>query len=204
MQVDRGRIRMAVGRWSWWQVCAMWLLATGLVTACGADPPGGDTVPSTEPPAASAEDRPAILAAAAVELVRNDNGFGRGPDPFVAIDVVERLGAPAEGGLRQDPAGAALTDADRAAIAAAFAPRPVTWVPRQFDPGTSPSYASGAAPEPPRAVVLLGAPEIDGDAAKVAVSLGCGRGCFTGGTYALHERDGTWNVTGKVGPWWIT
>jgi hypothetical protein len=178
--------------------------------ACGADPPSrviaeGSGAEGTDPAGTEqTADRAAVLAAAAHELVTKDNGFGQGPDPFVAIDVVERFSDDARPSA-EALSGELLDETARDAIAAAFAPRPITWVSRQFDPALGlGTMASGAAREPLRGIVLLAVPEIDGDAAKVAVSLGCGRGCFTGGTYALRKNNGAWSVTGKPGGWWIT
>jgi hypothetical protein len=55
------------------------------------------------------------------------------------------------------------------------------------------------------AVVTLAEPEIDDTTATAHSELYCGGLCAIGGAHELERQpDGTWAVTGEVGPQWIS
>jgi hypothetical protein len=148
--------------------------------------------PEPEEPAAADDDQALIMAMALEQLVTVDHTFGDGPPPFTEYLIQTHLAAGTAAGT-----GRPLTDGERAAIDGAIAPLgPVRWI---DDPDDWRTDDLGPTVE---GAVILGVdePAIDGDTARVPVSLWCGGLCGTWFTYRLDRVDGTWRVSGIDGP----
>jgi hypothetical protein len=144
-------------------------------------------------------DRWQILGAAAARRVLGDNSFG-GQPPFTAVEVVELLGraGPDDGSVQFDGDAVPLTEAERHAISDALAPLPVVFV-----PAGQPLPDDAHAPSTPR--LTIAQPVVSDGAVTVTTGLFCGSLCGIGGAHAFgRAADGTWVVTGAVGPQWIS
>lgn len=146
------------------------------------------------------DELPAVLAAAVVHRVLEDNSFGGG-NPFDLVQVIERLGTVDAMGFLDAGDGRELTDAERDEITAALAPLPIEFVPTDVLAGTD---AIDDAPVG-RAVVTLGAPsELEGRVV-ITSQLWCGGLCGIGGANELvRGADGTWSIGEPVGAQWIS
>jgi hypothetical protein len=137
----------------------------------------------------------------ALARVTRDNSFG-GQDVFGEIKVVDRLGTANRGMVEVGDDSPALSDAERAAVERALAPRTVVWVESLravIGPGPPPTSMPDLG-----AVLTLAMPEIDGDDAVMTSTLWCGALCGIGGSHTLHRgSSGAWAVTGTEGPSWI-
>jgi heat shock protein HslJ len=189
-------------------------------TTAPSDTAGGDTptsdsptsdsptsdAPTTAPTgdAAPADETTALLAAVAANRVFDDNSFGGSDDVFDAIGVVDALATVDDDGFAQVGADARpLSPEERAAITEALAPLPVRWI----EPGRRTAVFDRIMDGTARlgAVVTLAEPEIDDTTATAHSELYCGGLCAIGGAHELERQpDGTWKVTGEVGPQWIS
>ena len=186
-------------------------VALGVVASCGeaddAVPTGSATAPvaATTPAEVTEPTEPAgdaaVLASAVVWRATRSNGSGYGPDRFEHLYIVERLGqADAEGFITGEESGRPLGDGERAAIAAALAPRTVDWV-ASWEAVVD-EQATTTLPEG-RAIITIAEPAITGGRAEVAIELWCGfDGCASGSTLVLERsQDGAWTVTEQLVGW---
>lgn len=142
-------------------------------------------------------DTAAVLAAAVQELITVDHTFGEGPPPFTDYLLLDATDPAAGSGDPGDGVGRTLTDGERSAIEEVVSNYgSVQWI---ADPGDYRTddlrpTVEGAA------IVGVGEPVFDQQAALVPVSLWCGGLCGTWLTYRVEVVDGTWVVTGVDGP----
>ena len=168
----------------------MFLAFSVLVAACGTEEStGGDP---------GASQTAEMMAAALVELITEDHGFGEGPPPFTEYLIQNRIdlsagnatGSPSESARR-------LNDAEREAIEEAVREYGVVrWIDDPSDwitPDLVPTV-EGAA------ILGVGEPVIEADTGLVPVSMWCGGVCGIWLTYQLDMIDAVWVVTDIEGP----
>ena len=160
------------------------------IAGCGGDTGnGGDS---------AASETPEMMAAALVELVTVNHGFGEGPPPFTEYLIQNRIdlsaGSPE---ASTDESVRLLTDSEREAIEAAISEYgSVRWIddPAEWStPDLTPTI-EGAA------ILGVGEPVIETDTGLVPVSMWCGGACGTWLTYRLDLINDTWLVTDIEGP----
>jgi hypothetical protein len=161
-----------------------------LLSACGTDAStGGDLVESQTPE---------MMAAALVELITEDHGFGERPAPFTVYLIQNRIDpsamivdAPTDDSIRQ------LTDAEMRAIEDAVSEHGIVrWIddPAEWrTPDLTPSV-DGAA------ILGVGEPVVEDQSGLVPLSMWCGGLCGTWLTYRLDLIDKAWVVTDIEGP----
>lgn len=170
---------------------------TGMIFRDASMPPTDTTVPAD--PAAA--DRSAIIAAGVLSRITDHNSYG-GQDVFANVGIVETVGTPLPSDASVDfgAADPLLTDAEKAAIEDAIAPKHVVWLPADNDVLRA-ALESGQVD----AYVMIAAPTIDGDSATIITNMICGGLCGTGSAFVLaRQSDGTWTVTGETGVTWIS
>ena len=161
-----------------------------LVAACGTEEStGGD--PGTNQTAE-------MMAAALVELITEDPGFGEGSPPFTEYLIQNRID-PSAGKATGSPSESVrqLSDLEREAIEEAVREYGVVrWIDDPSDwqtPDLAPTI-EGAA------ILGVGEPVIEANTGLVPVSMWCGGLCGTWLTYRLDMIDDVWVVTGIEGP----
>ncbi len=168
----------------------MFLAFSVLVGACGTEEStGGDP---------DASQTAEIMAAALVELITEDHGFGEGSPPFTEYLIQNRIDTSAGNATASASESARqLTDAEREAIEGAVREYGVVrWIDDPSDwvtPDLAPTI-EGAA------ILGVGEPAIEADTGLVPVSMWCGGVCGTWLTYRLDMIDDVWVVTDIEGP----
>ena len=158
---------------------------------------------SPEPGPASARDVAAVVVAAVVARVMQDNSFG-GSAVFGHVNVVERYGSPTPDGFVTIDESSPLIETNvRLDVERALAPAVVTWIANAADViGTGQDLPSF---EEVGAVVTLSHPVVDGSRATITTGLWCGGECGIGGAQRLERTESQgWVVTGSDGPHWIS
>ena len=161
-----------------------------LLSACGTDAStSGDPVESQTPE---------MMAAALVELITENHGFGDGPAPFTVYLIQNRIDpsaitvdAPTDESIRS------LTDAEMRAIEDAVSEHGIVrWIDDATEwqtPNLVPSI-DGAA------ILGVGVPVVEGQSGLVPVSMWCGGVCGVWLTYRLDLINKAWVVTDIEGP----
>lgn len=165
-------------------------LEQGVVTGANVEAPLEDDRDPSTGIAADDADAAAILAASVKQILTVDHSFGvDSPPPFSDVRVADALGG---------TGGAALAGLHLEAVAEAvqdtgatleFTSDPRAMIDELFD-----------AQLPGVAVVTVEALHLDGDRAEVEMQLWCGSLCGVFLTYEVVQTDGTWTVTGPIGP----
>jgi hypothetical protein len=161
-----------------------------LLSACG-------TEASTSGDLAESQ-TPEMMAAALVELITENHGFGEVPAPFTVYLIQNRIDpsamivdAPTDDSIRP------LTDAEMRAIEDAVSQHAtVRWIddPAEWrTPDLAPSI-DGAA------ILGVGEPAVEDQSGLVPVSMWCGGLCGTWLTYRLDLINTAWVVTDIEGP----
>lgn len=161
-----------------------------LLSACGTDATTSDDTVESQ--------TPEMMAAALVELITENHGFGSGPAPFTVYLIQNRIDpsaiivdAPTDGSTRS------LTDAEMRAIEDAVSEYgTVRWIddPAEWQtPNLTPSV-DGAA------ILGVGVPVVEDQGGLVPVSMWCGGVCGIWLTYRLDLINKTWVVTDVEGP----
>ena len=160
------------------------------IAGCGGETGNGGDSPASE--------TPEMMAAALVELVTVNHGFGEGPPPFTEYLIQNRID-PSAGSpeASTDESARLLTDSEREAIEAAVSEYgSVRWIddPAEWStPDLTPTI-EGAA------ILGVGEPVIETDTGLVPVSMWFGGLCGTWLTYRLDLINDTWLVTDIEGP----
>ena len=172
------------------RVISVVLVLVVLVSACGTDgSTSGDLVESQTPE---------MMAAALVELITENHGFGEGPSPFTVYLIQNRIDpsvvivdAPTDDPIRP------LTDTEMRAIEDAVSEHGIVrWIddPAEWQtPNLTPSI-DGAA------ILGVGEPVVEDQSGLVPVSMWCGGVCGTWLTYRLDLINKAWMVTDIEGP----
>jgi hypothetical protein len=172
------------------RIGVVFLAFSVLVAACGrVESTGGD------PGSSQAAE---MMAAALVELITEDHGFGEGPPPFTEYLIQNRIDTSAGNAIASSSESARqLTGTERAAIEEAVREYGVVrWIDDPSDWQTSDLVPTieGAA------ILGVGEPVIEADTGLVPVSMWCGGLCGTWLTYRLDVVDDVWVVTDIEGP----
>jgi hypothetical protein len=132
-------------------------------------------------------DRWQILGAAAVDRL------GVGGTGYTTVNVVEVLGRATSDGFVNLDDGTLLTESERNAITQALGPRTVQFV-------TVAEWETSASDF---AVLSIAEPVVLDGQLTITTAMWCGSLCGAGGASAVERLDdGTWTITGPVGPQW--
>ena len=179
-----------MGRLNCMRAATAFLALAFLMVACGGASIVGDDAASGQ--------TPKMMAAALVELVTEEHGFGSGPPPFTEYLIQDRTDLSAgDASAFADGTTRPLTDSERAAIEEVISPFGIVrWIDDPSDYSTS-----DLAPTIEGAAILgVGEPLVETETGLVPVSMWCGGVCGTWLTYRVDLVDDQWAVTGVEGP----
>ena len=188
-----------------------------LAAACASDEPvpGVEPAPvtTTTPVATTAEAAPTtitsglddaqrrqIFAAAAAHRLAGFRQHG----PWVVTEVVDSIGAVDwDGNVYFSEDSEPFSAEDQRAIAAALAPLEVRFIrPEVLDERDV--YANSEGPDG-NVVLQIAEPDLGGEQPSITTAMWCGGLCGEGGASGLlRTQDGTWTITGPVGPQWVS